>query len=164
MPQVAVIRPLDEPDLRNNFRLDPPQLQHPLRRHAAAPMRGLAVRQIDEGAPRSPQRLQRVEYVPPQMRREPCSHLSGEPQLLPLVVADEQRVYAVRSRAITANHEFLLLIELQLDPGATAFARLVEGVFAFGTDSLQSDSRDGFDHLLRRASERLREEDAPPLS
>jgi hypothetical protein len=46
---MSVIRPFYEPDLRDHFRLDPHHLGHLLGGHASAPMRGLAVREINEG-------------------------------------------------------------------------------------------------------------------
>jgi hypothetical protein len=46
--QVIVRRPFDESNLRNQFGLEPLHLGHLIRGHAAAPVRGLAVRKIDE--------------------------------------------------------------------------------------------------------------------
>ena len=45
-----------------------------------------------------------------------------EMELLAYVVADEQRINAMRSGSIATNHELLLFIEFQLDPGAAPFA------------------------------------------
>src|SRR4051812_18796436 len=109
---MPVVRPFYEPDLRDDLRLDPHHLGHLLRRDASAPMRSFAVRQVDKRALPRLQWLERVENFAPKMRREPCSHLPGEAQLLSFVVAHEQRVDAVWSRTIAANHELLLLIEL----------------------------------------------------
>jgi len=57
MTQMAVVCPFDEPDLRDQRRLDPRHFGHLLRSHAASPMGSLAVREIDEWARRDFERL-----------------------------------------------------------------------------------------------------------
>ena len=70
-------------------------------------------------------RPQLPEDLPAQVRCEAGPDLAGKPQLPSVVEADEQRVDAVRSRAIASNDELLLAIELQLDPGTAAYAGLI---------------------------------------
>ena len=120
---MSVIRPFDEPDLRDDFRLDPHHLGHLLRGHASAPMRGLAVREINEGALRNPELTQRVEHLAPQMRREPCSHLSSEPQLLPFVVAHQQRVDPLLRKTLERCLDLLLVAGFQDDNRPAQYQR-----------------------------------------
>src|SRR4051794_23012231 len=55
--QVLVLGPFDEADLRDQRRPQPLHLVHLLGGHAAAPVRGLAVRQVDERARGAMERL-----------------------------------------------------------------------------------------------------------
>ncbi len=50
VPQVIVGSPFHEADLRDDLRFQPLHFSHLFRRNTSAPVRGLAVRQIDEWA------------------------------------------------------------------------------------------------------------------
>ena len=52
-------------------------------------------------------------------------------------------------RPIAADHEFLLFIELQLDPCTTAVTGVVAGVSPFGDDAFQTQPLNACDYLLR---------------
>src|ERR1041384_2490713 len=121
---MAVVGPLDETDLRDEPRFHPRHLAHLLRGDASAPVRRLAVGQVDERTLRRAQRLQAFEHLAPEMRRKSCAHLSRESQLAVFVVADEQRIDAIRSRPEAADYQFLLLVSFQLHPPAGALAPL----------------------------------------
>src|SRR5687768_18088212 len=117
MAQAPFGRPLDEPDLRDDLRLQPAHFLHLLRRDAAAPMRRLAVRQIDEGTPLGVERRECREHLAPYIWCEASAHLPRKPKLCSVEIADEQRVDAMRTRTISADDELLLLVELQLEIG-----------------------------------------------
>src|ERR1051325_3100 len=97
------------------------------------------------------------------MRCESCAYFAGKERLLPFVVADEQRIDSVRSRSIAADDKLLLLIELQLHPGAAALARLVARISSLGDDSFEADARPGIDDVLSASRERFRQQNAGPF-
>ena len=69
-------------------------------------MGGLARGEIDEGTFLGVERLERREDLRPHVGCETGPHLAREPQLLALVVADEQRIYSL-CPAVPANRVLL---------------------------------------------------------
>jgi serine/threonine protein kinase len=122
VPQVAFGGPFDESYLCDELRRDPLHLVHLLGRDSPAPMRRRAAWKIDERAAIRVERLHILEDLAANVRCESGADLAGKAQVFALVAADEQRIDAVRPRPVSANDEFLLPIELQLDPGGIAVA------------------------------------------
>ncbi len=140
VPETTLGRPLHEPYLRHQLRPDPLNLPHLVGRHAAAPAGRLRVRQVVEGAVIDMVRRQRLEYLATQMRHEAGSHLAREPQPGVVVVADQQRVDAVRPGAVAADHELLLVLKLQLLPGVAPLPGLVRRVLALRDHALEPEA------------------------
>ena len=116
MAQMAFAGPLDEADLGDRGGSHPLHLRHLVGGHSPAPSRLPGVRQIDERAARGVERREPREDLAADVRREAGSDLSREPQPAVVVIADEQRVDAVRTGPVSADDELLLAIQLQLDP------------------------------------------------
>jgi hypothetical protein len=132
MAQVPVGSPLHEAYLGDQLGPHPAHRGHLFRRHAATPTRGLAVREIDEGATRGVQRLKLGEHLPPHVGREARADLTREVQFAVLVVANQQGVDAVTAGTIAADHELLLPIQLQLLRRGAPLDRNVVGVQRLG--------------------------------
>jgi hypothetical protein len=99
--------------------------------------------------------FQRRKDVPPQMRREPGSHLAGESQCLALIDADEQRIDALRTGPVTADEELLLPIQFQLEPCIRPLTGVVLRVLALGDDAFEPQATHGAGDLRDRAGEIL---------
>ncbi len=80
---------------------------------------------------------------------ESGANLGRETQLPGLVVAHEERVDAMRPRPVTADDEFLLSIQLELDPGGVTIARNVARCLALCDNTLESQLANRGDDLLR---------------
>src|SRR5438105_7639621 len=108
MSQLAVARPLRESDLRDQLRT------HPVRALARQAVRGERRRGLLERGKLVVQRAQ-------QLAVEAGADRAGVPQRAGLVVADEQRAESLSAAARLgepADHEFLLVHALQLQPRA----------------------------------------------
>ena len=104
MPQVTVSGPLDKANLRDQSGTSPPHFAHLVSRDAA-PSRRARGRKIRKWTAVGLERLEFSREFAPNMRREPRPHLAGEPQFLPLVVSDNQRIDAGGSIGlIPADH------------------------------------------------------------
>ncbi len=86
MPEMAVGRPLDKADLRNERRFQPLHLPHLLQRDPATPVGRFAIRQVAERTPARMEREELSEHFPPHVPCEPGAHLSSEPEVLSVVV------------------------------------------------------------------------------
>src|SRR5262245_12834129 len=116
----------------------------------------LGVGEIDEWTLRRVQRLQRVKYFSAHMRRKARADLAGTPELLALVVSDDERIDAVIAGAVPTNDELLLLVEFQLDPRAAPLSRVVLRISALCDYAFQAETLDDTDDLLCRTRELLR--------
>jgi len=103
MTQPAFSGPLDEPDLRDQFRPHPDHLTHLLGRNAAAPARGSRGGQVRKRAPRNPKQLKFQPHLATDVPRESGTDLGGKPELLTLVVAHEKRIDACPIRPESAS-------------------------------------------------------------
>src|SRR4051812_31249983 len=123
MAEQAVARPFDEGDFDNGGRLDPPERRHVLGADALAPVTSArAVRQIDERTGLRRLLRDRREQLPLHPRREPGTTLRGVPQILALVVADQEEIERRAVGFLAADDELLVLVELHLHPGVGPLA------------------------------------------
>src|SRR5688572_9948434 len=130
MPQPSFRSPFHEPYLRYQLRLHPLHLPHLVSGHAAAPAGRLRVRQVDEWTWCGFSALKTSRR---RLGNEAGPHLAREPQARVVVVADQQRVDAVRPWAVAADHELLLVLQLQLLPGVAPLPGLVHESLRFAT-------------------------------
>lgn len=105
------------------------------------------IRQVDEWASRGDEPAQLLENVASRGRNEAASDSGDIDQILPALIADDQRVQTVRSGEVAANDKFLAAIHPMLDPGAGALSRLVEAVSAFGHDTVEALLADHEEHV-----------------
>jgi hypothetical protein len=120
MAQMSLGGELDKADLRHQSWFDPLHFVHLVGRDSCTPMGCLAGGEIDEWTFWSLQRIQRVKYFSAHMRRKARPDLAGISKLFALVVADDECIDPVIAGAVATDDEFLLLVELQLDPRAAS--------------------------------------------
>jgi hypothetical protein len=59
------------------------------------------------------------------MRCKSRANLAGIPELLALVISDDERIDAVIAGSVPTDDKLLLLVEFQLDPRAAPLSRVV---------------------------------------
>src|SRR5215469_5287309 len=139
MAQPCFGSPFGEADLRDEPRFRPAHLVHVLRGDAASPVPRACIGQIRERAVGNYQWFELANQLATDVCSKSRTHLTGELQLSPCVVADQQCVQPGRTLGSKApDDELLLLLEFQFDPIATALAGLVARVFALGDHALDS--------------------------
>src|SRR5215475_682438 len=130
VPEVAIIRPLDEFKLPHEHWCEPVTFAHLFRRQSGTPTPCLLLWQICERAFLGFQWLELSEEVGPRRRREAVAGPSRIHQLAVVVIADHERVEILERRCVAADHQFLSLIHAHLLPGAGALAGLIVALSA----------------------------------
>src|SRR5262249_22544596 len=77
------------------------------------------------------------KHLSPRGRDEAVARSCHIHQLVSVIVADDQRIKAMRSGEIPADDKLLSAIHAILDPGAASFSRLVVAVLLLADDSFQ---------------------------
>src|SRR6267142_1379943 len=132
MPEVTVVRPLAEPDLRDEPWLDPLHVALPHAGH----LRGNAERRRV-----AVQRLQQLQQLPDLCVVEARADVADVTELVPLVHREDERAEragaAPGAARIAGDDELLAVLRLDLQPVARALAFLVRAVDALGDDPLE---------------------------
>src|SRR5437660_12104145 len=134
LAKFSVACPLREFDFRDEFWIHPVHLFHHGRRDSLHPFASLFRWKIDKRtvlafffAKFSGQGRQRL-------RSEAAADLAGEFQFTVLIIADQNRAEVLAraaARRVAANHKFLLVDGLELDPRAATASWLVNGFALF---------------------------------
>ena len=130
MPQSIIPGPLRVSDLTNHRRLDPTATSHFGGGQALVPSVAPGCREIRKGATLNSDLLQLIEERSQRLFAETRSDPTGELKALAFVKANQQsaemfpRPFGLGK---SADNEFLLLVELDLDPCSGAFAGFVTG-------------------------------------
>jgi hypothetical protein len=123
-----------------------------------APATRYRIGQVGERTTSHVEGFELAEQLAPYVRHEPGANLAGEAEIPSLVVADQERIHAARSRGtIAADYNFLLALEFQFHPISRALARLVRGIRALGDHSLETRGAHGFHNLRCAAGKLLRQ-------
>lgn len=95
MPQVVIRGPVSVADPGDQVRLKPSAFLHHFRRQSFAPSGAFRLRKIGKRAPGRFKRLHLSLDLALQGRRKSFSDFGDEDQLLPFVVADQERIRTV---------------------------------------------------------------------
>src|SRR5215472_11866238 len=94
--------------------------------------------------------LQLRKHLSPRGRDKSVASSCHIHQLVSVIVADDQRVNAVRSWKIPADDKLLPAIHAIFDPGAASLARLVVAVLLLADDSFQPLLADRGEQIVGR--------------
>ena len=114
--------PLQELNTRDELGPYPHALFHVRRGEPVAPAAFVCFGQIDERTLVHDQGLEPCEHLAPGGRHEAVAHLGDVDQILPVVIADDNRVHAVRAGNIAADDQLLACVQSVFGPGAAALA------------------------------------------
>src|SRR5260221_11420972 len=110
MPQPISFGPFEKFDDGHEFRTDPNAFLHLLGVQNLAPSSPSCLRQIHERTLVGDKRLQLLVNHPARCWHKSVSYSGDVVQILSAIVADDDRIDAVRSGNKSANHEFLALV------------------------------------------------------
>src|SRR5262245_22041077 len=94
------------------------------------------------------------------MRNKAGSNVAGEMQPLALVKPDKQGIDAVESRPVAADHELLLMLQLELDPRLAALIGHIQRIFALGDDALEAERARSINDVCRGTRQVLGQQQA----
>src|SRR6185437_3523775 len=139
VPQAAFGGPFHESDLSDQFGPGPYEVAHLLGCNPAAPSRP-AGRKVSERALLRAKRLQMATKLAADVWGETRADLSGELELLALDGPNYQRIDAASAvRPESADHELLLILQLQLLPIARPFGGLIHRAPPLCDHALESE-------------------------
>ena len=153
---MILARPLQELDLGDEDRFQPPAILHLRRRQARTPSPALRFREIHERAILELQPAEFLEELLPDGRREAVAGACGVDQTVALVVTDNERVERLRPGRVAADHEFLAAVDPHLLPGARPQAGFVPAVQALRDQPFKALRLHGCDEHRQRGIERRR--------
>src|SRR5258708_7411351 len=102
MPQPAFRSPFNEPNLCHEFWPRPLHLGHLVCGNPTAPATRYGIGQVCERTASHVERFELAEQLASDVRHEPGANLAGEAEISSLVVADQERIHAARSRGTIA--------------------------------------------------------------
>src|SRR5258706_8178782 len=120
---------------------------------------GLFLRQILKGATADAQSSELLMQAFETRFAEARAYFARELEAFFLVAADQQRakMFSAAFRiGVAANDHFLLLEQLDLDPGSASFAGLINGILAFPNQAFKPESARVFEQFGGIAFQRSR--------
>src|SRR5215469_15801643 len=114
MPQMAVRCPLDELELPNQRRCEPPAVRHLLGRQPLPPTPAGRLRQVGEGASVDLQCAEALEQLRPRCRREAVPRTASVDQPVAVVVAEDDGVETIRADGVATDYELLPAVDPHL--------------------------------------------------
>jgi hypothetical protein len=127
VPKPTFGGPFHKSDLSDDFGQSPDELAHLFRKNPAAPSRA-ACREIGKGATLHAKRLQVPAKLSSEVRGKAGAYLAGEFELLALEIPNYRRINtALTVRPESADHELLLVFELEFQPIFRPLPGLIRG-------------------------------------
>src|ERR1700683_675889 len=143
MPQSIRTGPFEKFNLSHRFWSQPNCFLHLFRTKRFAPSWSSGLWQIHERAGWRHEMPWFREHLPSRSRNKSVPSPRYVHQLIPFVVADDQRINAVRPREISADYELPAEINAMFYPDAAASARLVDAVSSLADDAFEMLFADG---------------------
>lgn len=146
--------PLGEFDFCNELGLEPDVVFHIGGGDTFAPVAFATVRKIGEWADGFGERFQEREQLAPDGRVESLADFTCEKKFLMVVVANEEEFEAGGFGPIAADDKFLAWFERKFLPVQATASGFVDGIIAFGDNTFEVVTPEGFHESLRGAFKR----------